>query len=48
MYDNGVIARPSHAGSILTVVFYPTLTVEEEDLARGFAGVRDALELVLA
>jgi adenosylmethionine-8-amino-7-oxononanoate aminotransferase len=44
MYENGVIARCSRAGDVLSVVFYPALVVEEQDLVDGVAGVADALE----
>jgi hypothetical protein len=44
MYENGVIARCSRAGDVVSVVFYPALVVEEQDLVDGVAGVADALE----
>ena len=47
MYENGVVARCSASGGILGVVFYPTLIVDEDDLARGVEGVAEALEVVL-
>jgi adenosylmethionine-8-amino-7-oxononanoate aminotransferase len=47
MYEQGVLARCSAADGVLSVVFYPALTVDEEDLHRGVAAVRRALELVL-
>ena len=43
MYENGVIARASQAGDLLSVVFYPALVVSEDDLERGVAAVADAL-----
>jgi adenosylmethionine-8-amino-7-oxononanoate aminotransferase len=47
MYENGVIARAAHGGGVATVVFYPVLTVDEDEVERGIAGVADALESVL-
>jgi adenosylmethionine-8-amino-7-oxononanoate aminotransferase len=47
MYEHGVVARCSHSGGILSVVFYTTLTVGEDDLRRGVGGVADALVSVL-
>ena len=47
MYENGVIARCSQAGDVVTVVFYPALVVDEEAVERGVEGVGDALASVL-
>jgi adenosylmethionine-8-amino-7-oxononanoate aminotransferase len=47
MYERGVIARCAHSGGVLTVVFYPCLVADEDDVARGVAGVGDALNAVL-
>ena len=48
MYQNGVIARSSHANGIVTVVFYPALVVSADDLERGVVAVGDAVESVLS
>jgi adenosylmethionine-8-amino-7-oxononanoate aminotransferase len=47
MYENGVIARCSQAGEVVTVVFYPALVVSEADLERGVRAVGDAVGSVL-
>jgi hypothetical protein len=47
MYENGVIARCAHSGGILSVVFYTTLTVGEEDVRSGVDAVGDALAAVV-
>jgi adenosylmethionine-8-amino-7-oxononanoate aminotransferase len=47
MYENGVIARCSQAGDVLTVVFYPALVVDEAELERGVRAVGDAVGSVL-
>ncbi|HEY8583385.1 MAG TPA: aminotransferase class III-fold pyridoxal phosphate-dependent enzyme [Capillimicrobium sp.] len=43
MYEHGLIARAAIGAGILTVVFYPTLVVSEEDLARGTQALADAV-----
>jgi adenosylmethionine-8-amino-7-oxononanoate aminotransferase len=48
MYERGVIARASYAGGILTVVFYPVLTVGERDVVEGVEALKYALGDVLA
>jgi adenosylmethionine-8-amino-7-oxononanoate aminotransferase len=48
MYERGVIARASYAGGILTVVFYPVLTVGERDIVEGVEALKNALGDVLA
>ena len=35
LYERGVIARCAAGDGILTIVFYPTLVVSEDDLALG-------------
>jgi 4-aminobutyrate aminotransferase len=47
MYENGVVARCSCSGGMLTVVFYPALVVDEHDLETGVAGVGEALVSVV-
>jgi adenosylmethionine-8-amino-7-oxononanoate aminotransferase len=47
MYENGVVARCSCSGGVLTVVFYPALVVDEHGLESGVAGVGKALALAL-
>ena len=47
MYENGVLARCSQSGDVLTVVFYPALVVDEDDVERGVSAVGNALEAVL-
>jgi putrescine aminotransferase len=43
VYERGLIARCAIGGGILTVVFYPTLVLSEEDLAFGVTTIGDAL-----
>lgn len=43
LYENGVLARCSQAGDVLTVVFYPALIVNDDDVERGVRGVGNAL-----
>lgn len=43
MYEHDLIARAAVGDGILTVVFYPTLVVSEEDLAFGTQALADAL-----
>lgn len=47
MYENGVLARCSQAGDVMTVVFYPALVVAAEDIEHGVRAVGDALGAVL-
>jgi len=47
LYEHGVIARCAVGDGILTVVFYPTLVVSEEELAFGGQAVADAVGAVL-
>jgi adenosylmethionine-8-amino-7-oxononanoate aminotransferase len=47
MYERGVLARCAAGDGILTVVFYPPLCVDEEDVEEGVAAVGDALAAVL-
>ena len=47
LYEHGVIARCAVGDGILTVVFYPTLVVSEEDLAFGGQAVADAVGAVM-
>ena len=47
MYENGVIARASQAGDLLSVVFYPVLVVSEADLEGGVSAVAEALDSVI-
>jgi adenosylmethionine-8-amino-7-oxononanoate aminotransferase len=48
MYENGVIARSSYAGEIVTIVFYPTLVVNRDDIERGVAAVAESVESVFS
>ena len=48
LYEHGVLARCAAGGGVLTVVFYPALTVDEEDVHRGVAGVGAALAATVA
>ena len=48
MYENGVIARSSHAGDIVTIVFYPALVVSRDDIERGVAAVAASVESVFS
>jgi adenosylmethionine-8-amino-7-oxononanoate aminotransferase len=43
LYERGLIARCAIGDGILTIVFYPTLVVSEEDLAFGIDALRDAV-----
>lgn len=47
LYERGVIARCAAGDGILTIVFYPTLVVSEDDLAVGGDAVADAVGAVL-
>ena len=47
LYEHGVIARCAVGDGILTIVFYPTLVVSEEDLAFGGQAVADAVGAVM-
>jgi adenosylmethionine-8-amino-7-oxononanoate aminotransferase len=47
-YERGLIVRCAQADGILTVVFYPTLVVDAEQVEHGTALLADALEAVLA
>ncbi len=47
MYERGLLARSALEGDVLTVVFYPTLVVDEDDLATGVANLYEALAEVL-
>jgi adenosylmethionine-8-amino-7-oxononanoate aminotransferase len=47
MYERGLIARGSAGDGVLTVVFYPTLVVSEEDIAFGTQALADAVAAVL-
>lgn len=48
MYENGVLARCSRAGDVVTVVFYPALVVAPEEIDAGVGAVGSALERCLA
>ena len=47
MYERGLIARGAVGDGILTVVFYPTLVISEEDIAFGAQALADAVAAVL-
>ena len=47
-YDSGLIVRCAQAEGVLTVVFYPTLVVNADEVARGTELLGDALEALLA
>ncbi len=47
MYERGLIARGAVGDGILTVVFYPTFVVSEDDLAFGAQALADAVAAVL-
>jgi adenosylmethionine-8-amino-7-oxononanoate aminotransferase len=47
MYEHGLIARGAVGDGILTVVFYPTLVVSEDDLAVGAQALADAVAAVM-
>jgi adenosylmethionine-8-amino-7-oxononanoate aminotransferase len=47
MYERGLIARAAVGDGILTVVFYPTLVVSEDDLAFGAQALADAVAAVM-
>jgi len=47
MYERGLIARCAVGDGILTVVFYPTLVLSEEDLAFGGQALADAVAAVM-
>jgi adenosylmethionine-8-amino-7-oxononanoate aminotransferase len=47
-YERGLIVRCAQADGVLTVVFYPTLVVDAEQVERGTGLLADALEAVLA
>ena len=42
-YERGLIVRCAQADGVLTIVFYPTLVVDEEDIATGTRLLGDAL-----
>lgn len=46
-YERGVIVRCAQAEGVLTVVFYPTLVVDDEDVSTGTRLLGDALADVL-
>jgi adenosylmethionine-8-amino-7-oxononanoate aminotransferase len=46
MYERGLIARAAVGDGILTVVFYPTLVVSEEDIAFGAEALAAAVAAV--
>src|SRR5262245_1288672 len=48
MYENGVIARSSFSGDIVTIVFYPALVVDRDDVERGVAAVAESVETVFS
>jgi adenosylmethionine-8-amino-7-oxononanoate aminotransferase len=43
LYERGLIARCALGDGVLTIVFYPTLVVSEEDLTAGIDAMRDAI-----
>lgn len=47
LYERGLIARCAVGDGVLTVVFYPTLVVSEEDVAFGVGVIAEALTAVL-
>jgi adenosylmethionine-8-amino-7-oxononanoate aminotransferase len=47
-YERGLIVRCAQADGVLTVVFYPTLVVDAEQVEGGTGLLADALEAVLA
>ena len=47
MYENGVLARCSQAGDVVTVVFYPALIVGPHEIEAGVAAVGNALDTCL-
>lgn len=44
MYENGVIARCSQAGEVVSIVFYPALVATADDVQSGVRAVEAALE----
>jgi adenosylmethionine-8-amino-7-oxononanoate aminotransferase len=47
MYERGLIARGAVGDGVLTIVFYPTLVVSEDDLAFGARALAEAIAAVL-
>jgi adenosylmethionine-8-amino-7-oxononanoate aminotransferase len=47
MYERGLIARGAAGDGVLTIVFYPTLVVSEDDLAFGTQTLADAIAAVV-
>lgn len=47
MYERGLIARCAQAGGVLTIVFYPTLVVSEDDVRFGTEALAETVAAAL-